>query len=79
MPVMDGIAAARAIRAAERGAGRPRTRIVAVSANCMPTQVQDCMAAGMDAHVPKPVMMEVLFAAMIPSQSEGEASEVSVA
>jgi PAS domain S-box-containing protein len=79
MPVMDGMAATRAIRAAERQAGRPRTRIVAVSANCMPTQVQDCMAAGMDAHVPKPVMMEVLFAAMIPSQSEGEASEVSVA
>jgi CheY-like chemotaxis protein len=81
MPVMDGMAATRAIRAAERQAGRPRTRIVAVSANCMPVQVKDCMAAGMDAHVPKPVMMDVLYAAMAPSEGEGEgeAGEVSVA
>jgi PAS domain S-box-containing protein len=78
MPVMDGLEAARAIRAAERQTGRPRTRIVAVSANCMPTQVQDCMAAGMDAHVAKPVQMEILFAAMSPSQSQaGSAASVA--
>jgi CheY-like chemotaxis protein len=79
MPVMDGMAATRAIRAAERQAGRPRTRIVAVSANCMPTQVRDCMAAGMDAHVAKPVMMDVLYAAMTPSKGEGAAESASVA
>jgi CheY-like chemotaxis protein len=77
MPVMDGITATRTIRAAERQAGRPRTRIVAVSANCMPTQVADCIAAGMDAHVAKPVQMEVLFAAMTPREAEAE--KVSVA
>ena len=79
MPVMDGIAATRAIRAAEREARRPRTRIVAVSANCMPAQVQDCLAAGMDAHVAKPVQMEILYAALRPSEGEAAAGEASVA
>lgn len=78
MPVMDGIAATRAIRAAERRAGRPGTRIVAVSANCMPSQVSDCMAAGMDAHVAKPVQIEILYAAM-KSGEAGDAEAVSVA
>ena len=78
MPVMDGLSAARAIRAAERQAGRGRTRIVAVSANCMPTQVADCMAAGMDAHVAKPVQIETLYAAM-KGDDAGAADKVSVA
>ncbi len=59
MPVMDGMAAARAIRA---GGGRcSMIPIVAVTADAMPEQVKLCLAAGMDAHVSKPLRPEALF------------------
>jgi signal transduction histidine kinase/AmiR/NasT family two-component response regulator len=60
MPVMDGITAARAIRAEEANSGRARTPIVAVTANAMAHQVEEYFAAGMDAHVPKPVDLATL-------------------
>ena len=64
MPIMDGVAAARAIRAAEAASGRVRTPIVALSANAMTHQVSDYLAAGMDAHVPKPIELGRLQAAL---------------
>jgi signal transduction histidine kinase/CheY-like chemotaxis protein len=64
MPVMDGPAAARAIRAAEAASGRPRTRIVALTANAMSHQVSEYLAAGMDGHVAKPIEAVALFAAL---------------
>jgi PAS domain S-box-containing protein len=60
MPVMDGMAAARAIRALE--GPRSRVPIVAVTADAMAEQVAACAAAGMDAHVSKPLRPEELFA-----------------
>lgn len=53
MPVMDGLSAARAIRAGE-GASRAAP-ILAVSASTEPEDVAACRAAGMDDHVPKPI------------------------
>jgi CheY-like chemotaxis protein len=53
MPVMDGIAATRAIRAAEAG-GR-RTPIVALTANVLAGQFQSCLDAGMDDVLAKPI------------------------
>jgi two-component system, sensor histidine kinase len=64
MPVLDGLEAARAIRAAEAAEGRRRTPIVALSANAMTHQVRDYLAAGMDAHVPKPIELDRLQAVM---------------
>jgi len=64
MPVMDGVAAARAIRAQESQDGRPRIPIIAVSAHAMPHHAQTYLAAGMDAHVPKPIGLDHLQAAM---------------
>ncbi len=68
MPVMDGPTAARAIRAAEAASGRPRTPIVALSANAMAHQVAEYLAAGMDNHVAKPIdarrLYEVIDAAL---------------
>ena len=64
MPVMDGPTAARAIRAAEAKSGRARTPIVALTANAMSHQVADYAAAGMDAHVAKPIEAAALFAAL---------------
>jgi len=53
MPVMDGIEATRAIRAAE--AGGIRTPIVALTANVLAGQFQSCLDAGMDDVLGKPL------------------------
>ena len=64
MPVMDGVQATRAIRAEEAASGRPRTAIVALSANAFHHQVSEYLAAGMDSHVAKPIELSALQAAL---------------
>jgi CheY-like chemotaxis protein len=64
MPEMDGAAATRAIRSAEKAEGRPRTPILALSANAMTHQVSEYLAAGMDAHLAKPIEIPKLQAAL---------------
>ncbi|WP_233243271.1 ATP-binding protein [Caulobacter sp. HMWF025] len=64
MPVMDGVEAARAIRALERAQGRRRTPIIAVTANALAHQVEGYLAAGMDGHVAKPIEITKLYAAI---------------
>ena len=64
MPVMDGVEATLAIRAAERGADRPRTPIIALTANAMTYQTAGYLAAGMDGHVAKPIDAAALYAAI---------------
>ena len=64
MPVLDGVAATREIRAIERKTGRPPIRIIAVSANAMIHQVAEYLAAGMDGHVSKPIAIERLYDAL---------------
>jgi signal transduction histidine kinase/DNA-binding response OmpR family regulator len=59
MPEMDGYAATRAIRNATRH--MPSLPIVALTANTLPDEAERCLAAGMNAHVPKPVNWPALF------------------
>ena len=62
MPVMDGLAATRAIRALEQaGPGVPRTPLIMLSANAMTRHQQDSLAAGADMHLPKPITATVLL------------------
>ncbi|MDT9000738.1 CHASE2 domain-containing protein [Paucibacter sp. APW11] len=63
MPVLDGLAATRAWRRTEIGSGR-RTPIVALSANAFDSDVQQCLAAGCDAHLSKPISLPVLLQAL---------------
>jgi two-component system, sensor histidine kinase len=63
MPVLDGVAAARAIRAEERARGLAPTPIVAVTAN--DEHRQACATAGMDAFVVKPIVFENLLDAIV--------------
>lgn len=53
MPELDGLAATRAIR----GMDRPDAQlpIIAMTANLFDEDVAACLAAGMDAHIPKPL------------------------
>ena len=77
MPVMDGIAAAREIRAAEAAERRPRTPILALTANALVHQVEEYLAAGMDGHVAKPIEISKLYEAMIRVLSEPAAAEAA--
>jgi signal transduction histidine kinase len=74
MPVMDGPAAARAIRAAEAAEGRARTPIIALTANAMAHQLAEYAQAGMDAHVAKPIETAALLAAIAEALSSGGAA-----
>ncbi|MDP3404468.1 MAG: response regulator [Brevundimonas sp.] len=60
MPVMDGLTATRAIRAAEAAANR--TPVIMLSANAMAQHRYEALAAGADLHVAKPVTAESLLA-----------------
>jgi CheY-like chemotaxis protein len=74
MPVMDGLAATRAIRA--MGGAVARTPIVALTANVQPEHVERCMAAGMDGHVGKPIQLAQLLDVMNrASQREADETE----
>ena len=73
MPVMDGITATREIRAIEARTGRPRTPIIALSANAMVHQVKEYLNAGMDMHVAKPIQLAKLHDALERVLTEAEA------
>ncbi|MEQ8858532.1 MAG: response regulator [Pseudomonadales bacterium] len=64
MPELDGLGAARRIRELEIAAQRPRTPIVAMTANAMDDDRTTCLAAGMDDYLSKPVSQDDLDAAL---------------
>jgi CheY-like chemotaxis protein len=61
MPGMSGVEATRVIREFEAQTGRPRTPIIALSADVMAEQIEAFQAAGMDTHVAKPIEIEQLY------------------
>ncbi|WP_298161395.1 ATP-binding protein [Brevundimonas sp.] len=64
MPVMDGLAATRAIREIERSTGRARTPVISLTANAMPEDVRRSLDAGCDAHLAKPIRPDKLVDAV---------------
>jgi CheY-like chemotaxis protein len=82
MPVMDGPAAAAAIREREAVRGLPRTPIIALTANVMSHQTAAYIAGGMDEVVAKPIDFKTLIAAIqrqLDGGETGEAAEAAVA
>ena len=59
MPVMDGLEATRANRALER-ADAGSISIIAMTANTFQEDAQECLKAGMNAHLSKPLDMDKL-------------------
>jgi signal transduction histidine kinase/CheY-like chemotaxis protein len=62
MPNMDGLAATRAIRAAEQARSLDPVPVIMLSANAMPDHVAAALEAGCNAHIAKPVTAQTLFA-----------------
>jgi two-component system sensor histidine kinase/response regulator len=63
MPEMGGLEATAVIRARERGSGN-HTPIIALTAHVMAGDREECLAAGMDGFVAKPLRPAELFAAL---------------
>ena len=64
MPVMDGLAATRAIRALDRPDAKT-VPIIALTANAFDEDVKNSLQAGMDAHLNKPVESDQLYHTLI--------------
>ena len=63
MPVMDGLCATREIRALDRDdAGT--VPVIALTANAFEENVQQCLDAGMNEHLSKPVDIDLLKKAL---------------
>ncbi|WP_428308216.1 ATP-binding protein [Lacipirellula sp.] len=63
MPELDGLSAARRIRAIEAERGQPRTHMIALSAHALVGFTAECEAAGMDGYIAKPIRPDELFEA----------------
>ena len=80
MPKMDGYELTRRIRLIEGQEQRPRTLIIAITANAGVEDERRCVAAGMDDFLPKPLTRKALEAILlkwqvtiestVPSQTE---------
>jgi CheY-like chemotaxis protein len=71
MPVMDGFEATREIRAREHGALAARIPIIAVTANALSGDSEQCLQAGMDAYLAKPFTLNTLREAIAPWLGDG--------
>ncbi|HIJ85926.1 MAG TPA: response regulator, partial [Magnetococcales bacterium] len=60
MPVMDGLDATRAIRRMEMAQGRGTLPVIAMTAHALEEDRRQCLQAGMDDYLPKPVRWEML-------------------
>lgn len=63
MPVMDGYEATKVIRALNRRDAK-EIPILAMTADAFSEDIQHCLDAGMNGHIPKPVNPEQMYAAM---------------
>jgi signal transduction histidine kinase/CheY-like chemotaxis protein/HPt (histidine-containing phosphotransfer) domain-containing protein len=64
MPEMDGITAIRTIRKSEQTAQRPPTPIFTLTAHALQEQIEQCVQAGAQRVLTKPVRKKVLLAAL---------------
>ncbi|OSM06821.1 HAMP domain-containing sensor histidine kinase [Magnetofaba australis] len=75
MPVLDGFQAATAIRSMEGVCDLP---ILALTANALSSDRERVLAAGMNAHIAKPIMPERLYAALARFAPNREVAAVAV-
>ncbi len=79
MPVMDGLAANRAIRQHERDHQLGRTPILMLTANVLPEHVRSALESGADRHIPKPITANKLISSIGEVLEEEPANDVGIA
>ena len=75
MPVMDGLEASRRIRDVD-----PEVPIIALTANAFPEDIANTRAAGMNAHLSKPISLDQLQAVLrqyLPPRLERRGDELA--
>ena len=77
MPIMNGYDATKAIRRSSHEAAK-KIPIIAMSANAFSEDIQNSLAAGMNAHISKPVEMKVLEKTIRSIKSGGGGTEPQV-
>jgi two-component system sensor histidine kinase/response regulator len=73
MPGMSGLAATRRMRRDEAERQRPRTPIIALTASAMESDRRECLDAGMDDYLSKPLRVSELLHALERHLSRGQA------
>ncbi len=71
MPELDGLSATKEIRARQTSVERSHIPIIAMTANAMPQDEVDCLAAGMDDYASKPIKINNLAKMVSKWQSAG--------
>jgi len=66
MPVLDGLEATRRLRAWELSHGQAPITVIALTANALAGDRENCLDAGMDAHLAKPFRQDELMATLRP-------------
>lgn len=75
MPVMDGFEATRQIRKREKKEHLPHTRIIALTAGVSEQMQRECIEAGMDTFIKKPVTLKMMKVALgIDKEGDGKES-----
>ncbi|AUB82729.1 response regulator [Candidatus Thiodictyon syntrophicum] len=64
MPVLDGLTATRALREREGATDGRHQIVIALTAHAYPAERDRCLAAGMDAYLPKPIRAPDLLATL---------------
>ncbi|MBT6619893.1 MAG: response regulator [Gemmatimonadetes bacterium] len=78
MPVKDGLETTRILRQREEGSGR-RVHVIGLTAHAMEGDREDCIAAGMDDYVSKPIKSQALDRALAAAQSPSARDQPTVA
>lgn len=78
MPVMDGYEASQQINKYEKANGLPHTPIIALTGHALKNDRQDCLDAGMDDYLTKPVKQSELLEKLEYYSTGGQTSAIAV-
>jgi two-component system sensor histidine kinase/response regulator len=74
MPKLDGYATTRRLRELEAAAGKARLPVIALTANALSDDAEQCFAAGMDGYLSKPFSIDELYVTLKPYERKAPAS-----